>query len=84
MRTARVNIEQVQSQWADLIAFASEGGQVIIVQDGRPLARLIPASDSSAYQSLSPGHNEFSSDEESLAWDVDGWEELGVKRAEIR
>jgi len=75
MRTERVNIEQVPSQLADLIAFASEGGEVIIVQDGKPLARLIGATVRAAYQSLSPGHAEFSSDEESLAWDADGWEE---------
>jgi len=76
MRIERVNIEQVPSQLADLIAIASEGGEVIIVQDGKPLARLIGATDPSAYQSLPPGHAEFSSDEESLAWDADGWEEL--------
>ena len=76
MRTERVNIEQVPSQLADLITFASEGGEVIIVQDGKPLARLIGATDPAAYKSLAPGHTEFSSDEESLAWDADGWEEL--------
>ena len=76
MRTERVNIEQVSSQLADLIAFASEGGEVIIVQDGKPLARLIGATDPAAYKSFAPGQAEFSSDEESLAWDADGWEEL--------
>lgn len=76
MRIERVNIDQVQSQLADLIAFASEGGEVIIVQDGKPLARLIGATDPVAYKSFSPGSAEFSSDEESLAWDADGWEEI--------
>lgn len=76
MRTERVNIDQVRNQLADLIAFASEGGEVIIVQDGKPLARLIGATDPAVYKSLSPTHAEFSSDEESLAWDADGWEEL--------
>jgi len=74
MRTERVNIDQVRNQLADLITFASEGGEVIIVQDGKPLARLIGATDPAAYQSLAPGSAEFSSDEESLAWDADGWE----------
>jgi hypothetical protein len=46
------------------------------VQDGKPLARLIGATDAGAYNSLSPTDTEFSSDEESLAWDADGWEEL--------
>ena len=74
MRTERVNIDQVRNQLADLIAFASEGGEVLIVQDGKPLARLIGATDPSLYKSLSPTHAEFSSDEESLAWDAEGWE----------
>ena len=76
MRTERVNIDQVRNQLADLIAFASEGGEVIIVQDGKPLARLIGATDPAAYKSLSPSRAEFSSDEESLAWEADGWEEI--------
>ena len=76
MRTERVNIDQVRNQLADLITFASEGGEVIIVQDGKPLARLIGATDPAVYKSLSPSQTEFSSDEESLAWDADGWEEL--------
>lgn len=76
MRTEQVDIDQARSQLADLITFASEGGEVIIVKDGKPLARLISATDQSAYQSLSPGSAEFSSDEESLAWDADGWEDL--------
>ena len=76
MRTERVNIEQAQDHLADLIAIASEGGEVIIVRDGVPLARLIGATDPAAYKSLSPSYAEFSSDEESLAWDAEGWEEL--------
>ena len=76
MRTERVNIDQVQSQLTDLINFASEGGEVIIVQDGKPLARLIGATDPAAYKSLVPSSTEFSSDEESLAWEADGWEEI--------
>lgn len=75
MRTERVNIDEVRHQLADLITFASEGGEVIIVQDGKPLARLIGA-DPAIYKSLSPSHGEFSSDEESLAWEADGWEEI--------
>ena len=76
MRTERVNIDQARNQLADLITFASEGGEVIIVQDGKPLARLIGATDPAIYKSLNPTHAEFSSDEESLAWDAEGWEEL--------
>ena len=76
MRIEQVDIDQVRNQLADLITFAAEGGEVIIVKDGKPLARLIGATDPAAYQSLSPNSAEFSSDEESLAWDADGWEEL--------
>lgn len=76
MRTERVNIDQARNQLVDLVTFASEGGEVIILRDGKPLARLIGATDPAVYNSLSPTHAEFSSDEESLAWDADGWEEL--------
>lgn len=76
MRTERVDIDQVGSQLADLIAFASEGGEVIIEQDGKPLARLIGADDSAIYKSVPPARAEFFSDEDSLAWDADGWEEI--------
>ena len=74
MRTERVDIDQVRGQLADLIAFASAGGEVIIEQDGKPLARLVGATDPAAYKSAPPRQAEFSSDEESLAWDADGWE----------
>jgi prevent-host-death family protein len=77
MRTERVNIDQARNQLADLVALASEGGEVIIVQDGKPLARLIGANDPSVYKSLSPGTAEFSSGEDSLAWDAEGWEDVG-------
>jgi prevent-host-death family protein len=76
MRSERVDIDQARNQLADLIAFASEGGEVIILQDGKPLARLVGATDPSVYKSLSPSHAEFSSDEESLAWDAEGWEDI--------
>lgn len=76
MRTERIDVDKVGKQLADLIAFASEGGEVIIEQDGKPLARLIGATDPAAYKSFPPGLTEFSSDEESLAWDADGWEKI--------
>ena len=76
MRTQRVNIDQVKNRLSDLITIASEGGEVIIVQDDKPLARLVSASDATAYKSLPPTLAEFSSEEESLAWDADGWENI--------
>lgn len=34
------------------------------------------ADDSSIYRSISSAQDEFSSDEEPLAWDAEGWEEF--------
>jgi hypothetical protein len=33
-------------------------------------------ADSSAYKSAPPTRDEFSSDDEPLAWEADGWEEF--------
>lgn len=74
MRTEQVDIDQARNQLADLIVIASEGGEVIILQDGKPLARLIGASDPAIYKSHPPRDAEFSSDENALAWEADGWE----------
>jgi prevent-host-death family protein len=41
-----INIDEAKSQFADLIAIASEGGEVIITQNGKPIARLVPISQS--------------------------------------
>ena len=41
MPSQTVNIDEAKSQLADLITIASEGGEVIITQDGKPLARLV-------------------------------------------
>ena len=71
-----MNIDQAKDQLSDLIARAAEGGEVIIVQDNKPLARLVPATDATAYKSLPPTSAEFSSEDESLAWDSDGWENV--------
>ena len=76
MRAHTVDINDVKNQLSDLIAIASEGGEVIIVQDNKPLARLVSATDATAYQSLPPTRHEFSADDEALAWDADGWENV--------
>jgi prevent-host-death family protein len=41
-----IDIDEAKSQFADLIAIASEGGEVIITQNGKPVARLVPATQS--------------------------------------
>jgi prevent-host-death family protein len=76
MRTERVNIDQAKSQLSDLIRIASQGGEVTIEENGKPVARLVSATDSAAYKSLPPTPAEFSSEEDLLAWDADGWENV--------
>jgi hypothetical protein len=39
---------------------------------------LSQGTDASFYGSLPPSREEFSSDEEPLAWDAGGWEGLGA------
>jgi prevent-host-death family protein len=76
MPTQTVNVEEAKTHLADLLQTASEGGEIIIVDNGKPLARLIPARDFAVYESHPPMNGEFSSDDESLAWDADGWENV--------
>ena len=76
MPTQTVSIDEAKNQLSDLVASAAEGGEVVIVENGKALARLIAATDAAAYKSHPPTMMEFSSDEESLAWDADGWENV--------
>lgn len=76
MRTHTVDIDEAKGQFTDLVAAASEGDEVIIVDNGKALARLIPANDSALYRAHQPTSVEFSGDEEQLAWDSEGWENL--------
>ena len=44
------------------------------------LMRLIvvsPGNDAAAYDSIPPGRDEFSSEQEPLEWDAEGWEGIG-------
>ena len=76
MSTQRVNIDEAKDQLSDLVTTASEGGEVIIEKNGKPLARLVSASDAAVYRSYPPTALEFATDEEGLAWDADGWENV--------
>ena len=76
MRTQTVNIDQAKNQLAELIAWAAEGGEILIVDNGKALARLVPPGEPPAYRAHPPTASEFSSDEDSLAWDADGWENV--------
>ena len=42
----------------------------------RLLVQQTTFSDAEAYALMPPGKDEFSSDEEPLAWDAEGWEEF--------
>jgi len=49
-------------------------------QERARLLRLIASqlgSDASMYRSMPPSRQEFSADDEALAWDAGGWEDLG-------
>ena len=76
MRTQTVNIDQAKNQLVELIAWAAEGGEILIVDNGKALARLVPPGERAAYGAHLPTAGEFSSDEDSLAWDADGWENV--------
>jgi hypothetical protein len=41
------------------------------------LQRLIASGDASVYGSVPPWRDEFSADDEPLAWDAEGWEDMG-------
>ena len=71
-----VNLDDAKDQFSDLIASAAEGSEVVIVENDQALARLIPATDSSLYGSYPPTTSEFSSDEDPLAWEADGWDDI--------
>ena len=76
MAAQTVSIDEAKTQLSDLIATAQEGGEIIIVDNGKALARLVPAGDSAVYKTHSPTSEEFATDEEPLAWDADGWESV--------
>jgi prevent-host-death family protein len=76
MRIHTVNIEEAKDHLPDLIAETADGGEVIITDNGKALARLIPATDAATYQAHPPAAAEFSTNDEPLAWDADGWENV--------
>ena len=71
-----VSIDEAKTHLSDLIATAQEGGEIIIVDNGKALARLVSAADSAVYQTHPATKAEFATDEEPLAWDADGWESV--------
>jgi hypothetical protein len=49
----------------------------LTVQERVRLQRLIASGDASVYRSVPPSRDEFSADDEPLAWDAEGWEDTG-------
>jgi hypothetical protein len=43
-------------------------------------AARAPSDDASAYRTAPPASDEFGSDDDVLAWDGDGWEDLDAPR----
>jgi len=41
------------------------------------LIALPQGADAQVYRSVPPSRDEFSTDEEPLAWDAEGWEDVG-------
>jgi prevent-host-death family protein len=77
MAAHTVSIDEAKTQLSDLIATAQEGGEIIIVDNGKALARLVSAADSAVYQTHAVTPAEFATDdEEPLAWEADGWESV--------
>jgi len=76
MATQTVSIDEAKTQLSDLIATAQEGGEIIIVDNGKALARLVSAADSAVYQTHPATKAEFATDEEPLAWEAGGWENV--------
>lgn len=76
MAAHTVSIDEAKTQLSDLIATAQEGGEIIIVDNGKALARLVSAADSAVYQTHPATTAEFATDEEPLAWEGDDWENV--------
>ena len=44
MPTQTVNLDKVEKQLAELLAIVEHNGEIVIVQNGKPLARLEPVT----------------------------------------
>ncbi|MGB9178090.1 MAG: type II toxin-antitoxin system prevent-host-death family antitoxin [Pyrinomonadaceae bacterium] len=42
--TRSVNVDEAKNQLQDLLEMALDGNEVIITEDGKPLARLVPVA----------------------------------------
>jgi prevent-host-death family protein len=69
MTTKTVDLGEAQTQFTELVALVKEGAEVIITEDGTPLARLLPivVTNKPRVAGLNPGAIWISDDfDESL------------------
>lgn len=66
---------------SELLRFAKKLPRDEQMQLAKLLLREVEAArtDAEAYAAMPPGDDEFSSDEEALAWEGEGWEEFYAK-----
>lgn len=68
-----MNEPKTAEDFLALISLLSNHERVRLV---RLLVQQTTSSDAEAYALMPPGKDEFSSDEEPLAWEAEGWEEF--------
>ncbi|NOY60009.1 MAG: toxin-antitoxin (TA) system antitoxin [Calditrichaeota bacterium] len=56
MKTKTVTVEDAQSTFPELLTFASKGNEIIIVENNRKLARIVPMTTQSS-KPRKPGLN---------------------------
>ncbi|MFQ5864868.1 MAG: type II toxin-antitoxin system Phd/YefM family antitoxin [bacterium] len=42
MITKTVTVQDIQTRFSEILSFAVEGNEIVIVENGKPLARLVP------------------------------------------
>lgn len=63
-----------------VIARLSHDEQVRLAKIALRAAAVAPAGDASAYRSAPPGADEFSNEDDPLAWEAEGWEGVDAPR----
>lgn len=55
MPTQTINIDNIEKQLSDLLAIVSNGDEIVIAQNGKPLARLEPIKKKKRIAGLNRG-----------------------------
>ena len=48
MSTQTINIRKTHTQWSDLLSLVMQGTEIVFAKDNKPLARLIPISQTAS------------------------------------